>query len=36
MAVCGQIFTVVVTEPGEVWAWGVGDEGQLGLNAREH
>jgi len=32
----GQNFTVVVTELREVWAWGVGNKGQLGLNAREH
>jgi len=28
--------SLVATEPGDVWAWGAGDEGNLGLNAREH
>jgi len=36
MAACGADFTIVVTEPSDVWAWGVGDEGKLGLNTREH
>jgi len=32
MAACGCNFTVVVTEPGEVFAWGADVFGQLGLN----
>mmetsp|Transcript_53271 Transcript_53271/g.86260 ORF Transcript_53271/g.86260 Transcript_53271/m.86260 type:complete len:174 (-) Transcript_53271:119-640(-) len=32
MAACGLHFTVVVTEPGDVFAWGAGVFGQLGLN----
>ena len=32
MAACGCNFTVVVTEPGDVFAWGAGFIGQLGLN----
>jgi len=32
MATCGRNFTVVVTEPGDVFAWGAGVFGQLGLN----
>ena len=36
MAVCGHWFTLVVTEDGGVCAWGLGQEGQLGINSREH
>ena len=35
MAVCGPNFTIVVTELGDVFAWGDGYVGQLGLNTRE-
>jgi len=35
MAACGSDFTVVVTEPGDVWSWGEGGAGQLGLNTLE-
>ena len=36
MAACGQYFTVAVTEDGEVYAWGDGRQGQLGLGVVEH
>eukprot|EP00277_Geminigera_cryophila_P014150 CAMPEP_0179452312 /NCGR_PEP_ID=MMETSP0799-20121207/36202_1 /TAXON_ID=46947 /ORGANISM="Geminigera cryophila, Strain CCMP2564" /LENGTH=313 /DNA_ID=CAMNT_0021248117 /DNA_START=33 /DNA_END=970 /DNA_ORIENTATION=+ len=36
MAACGRNFTVVVTEPGDIWAWGRGRAGQLGLNTSEN
>jgi len=32
MAVRGYDFTVVVTELGDMWSWGHGSAGQLGLN----
>ena len=28
---CGAMHTIAVTEEGEVWSWGKGDSGQLGL-----
>ena len=36
MAVCGRDFTVAVTEDGELFACGQGDQGQLGLGAVLH
>jgi len=33
---CGESFTAVVSELGEVFAWGMGDSGQLGLGTNEH
>ena len=29
---CGSEHTLALTEAGELWAWGQGDEGRLGLN----
>ena len=29
---CGYDHTLVVTEEGEMWAWGKGAQGRLGLN----
>ena len=36
MAACGHDFTAIVTEGGEVWAWGSGDSGVLGLGNDAH
>ena len=37
MAACGGLFTTVaVTEQGELFAWGKGEHGQLGLGAVLH
>ena len=36
MAVCGRDFTVAVTEDGELFAWGDGRHGHLGLGAVLH
>ena len=36
MAACGDDFTVAVTEDGELFACGQGDQGQLGLGAALH
>ena len=33
---CGDSFTVLVTEKGNVWAFGKGDQGQLGLGNDSH
>ena len=33
---CGHRHTAAVTEDGGLWAWGAGDEGQLGLTSLEH
>ena len=33
MAACGIDFTVAVTEDGELFAWGDGRDGHLGLDA---
>ena len=33
---CGYRHTAAVTEDGGLWAWGAGDEGQLGLTSLEH
>jgi len=33
---CGRDFTVIVTRSGQVWAFGAGDAGQLGLGGRYH
>ena len=33
MAACGRDFTVAVTEDGELFAWGEGGRGHLGLGA---
>ena len=33
---CGHSFTVLVTEKGNVWAFGSGDAGQLGLGNYSH
>ena len=33
MAACGRDFTVAVTEDGELFAWGDGRDGHLGLDA---
>ena len=33
MAACGSDFTVAVTEDGELFAWGEGRLGHLGLGA---
>jgi hypothetical protein len=30
MVSCGKAYTVVVTEEGQLWTWGLGVEGQLG------
>jgi hypothetical protein len=30
MAACGALSTAVVSEAGVLWAWGAGDDGQLG------
>ena len=29
---CGNVHTLAVTEAGELWAWGLGAQGRLGLN----
>ena len=36
MAACGSDFTVAVTEDGELFAWGEGGYGHLGLGAVLH
>ena len=36
MAACGRDFTVAVTEDGELFAWGDGRDGHLGLGAVLH
>ena len=36
MAACGRDFTVAVTEDGELFAWGEGGYGHLGLGAVLH
>ena len=36
MAACGDDFTVAVTEDGELFAWGDGGNGHLGLDAVLH
>ena len=36
MAACGSDFTVAVTEDGELFAWGDGRDGHLGLGAVLH
>jgi hypothetical protein len=36
MAACGSDFTVAVTEDGELFAWGEGRHGHLGLGAVLH
>ena len=36
MAACGSDFTVAVTEDGELFAWGNGMDGHLGLGAVLH
>ena len=36
MAACGSDFTVAVTEDGELFAWGDGGHGHLGLGAVLH
>ena len=36
MAACGSDFTVAVTEDGELFAWGEGGRGHLGLGAVLH
>ena len=36
MAACGRDFTVAVTEDGELFAWGDGEHGHLGLGAVLH
>ena len=36
MAACGGYFTVGVTENGELYSWGDGSDGQLGLGAVRH
>ena len=36
MAACGSDFTVAVTEDGELFAWGAGGHGHLGLGAVLH
>ena len=33
---CAQDHTLAVTQGGDLWTWGKGDDGALGLNAREH
>lgn len=33
---CGKDFTLVVTEEGDLWSFGRGEKGQLGLETREH
>jgi len=33
---CGEGFTSFVTEQGDVWACGKGDDGQLGLGSKAH
>lgn len=30
MAACGALSTAAVSEAGVLWAWGAGDDGQLG------
>ena len=34
MAACGSLHTFAVTEAGDLWAWGAGDDAQLGLGLR--
>ena len=34
MAVCGRFFTLAVNEHGDLFSWGRGEDGQLGLGAR--
>ena len=36
MVSCGAHHTLAVSEDGSLWSWGKGDDGALGLNAREH
>lgn len=36
MAACGAYHTTAVTEEGDLWTWGKGDDGALGHNTREH
>lgn len=36
MAACGHYHSVVVNEDGEVWAWGAGEAGQLGIGSQVH
>jgi len=36
MAACGWDFTVAVTEDGELFAWGDGRDGHLGLGTVLH
>ena len=36
MAACGEDFTVAVTEDGELFAWGEGRHGHLGLGTVLH
>lgn len=33
---CAKDHTLAVTQGGDLWTWGKGDDGALGLNAREH
>ena len=33
MAVCGDSHSFALTDAGELWAWGKGDNGRLGLGA---
>lgn len=35
MAACGALSTLAVTEEGVLWAWGAGDDAQLGISTRE-
>lgn len=33
---CEESHTACVTKQGQLWAWGAGDKGQLGLTALEN
>lgn len=34
MAACGSLHTLAIAETGDLWAWGAGDDAQLGLGLR--
>jgi len=36
MAACGAYHTTAVSEEGDLWTWGKGDDGALGHNTRDH
>ena len=33
---CGEDFTIAMTDNGDVWSWGEGEDGQLGLGTTGH